>query len=244
MPNRFAWVRADYIAVRREIAAPLAAVSMVTTAGLALEWLGLIRSFYASPLILATAAVSIRYGVRAGILTAVIMALVWDFVFTAPRWALAIPSRDEMVAYLSMLAAAFVGSLARRPVPRTEAPATPERRFPFQSARLKNGFDGDVQSHAAWWDVQETGHWSHDCYIGAEYGRIFLAESKHLSIRPMLGWIVRDMIARGRFTGVEAGFVNAIAAKALDEPAPQEILRINGPLHIARQDDTKDLYIE
>jgi hypothetical protein len=32
---------------------------------------------------------------------------------------------------------------------------------------------------------------------------------------PLLGWIVRDMIERGRFGGVEVGFMAAISSAAI-----------------------------
>lgn len=61
-----------------------------------------------------------------------------------------------------------------------------------------------------YWDVISTGDWAEDCRVGEEYARIWFEASTSM---PPLAWILRDMVAAGRWTGVEVGFIQAALAQ-------------------------------
>jgi hypothetical protein len=62
-----------------------------------------------------------------------------------------------------------------------------------------------------YWDVLPSGSWKEDVQIGSEYARIYLHWACK-GLGPLPCWVVRDMIAAGSYTGVEAGFIQGITA--------------------------------
>jgi hypothetical protein len=66
----------------------------------------------------------------------------------------------------------------------------------------------------------QSGDYAADCSQGERNGAEFLRVMQFGRQCFMLGWKVREMIERGRFTGVEAGFFHSISAALLNELPP------------------------
>lgn len=62
------------------------------------------------------------------------------------------------------------------------------------------------------WSVERTGDYAMDYERGVEMARQALPAMRHGVGRNLLSWIVKDMIEKGEFTGVEVGFLGAISA--------------------------------
>ena len=62
-----------------------------------------------------------------------------------------------------------------------------------------------------YWPLPETGNWSADCAAGRAAGADLLRVMFFQDASPMLGFVVRAMVEKGRFGGVEAGFCQVIA---------------------------------
>jgi hypothetical protein len=95
---------------------------------------------------------------------------------------------------LSMLVAAYVTGFAHAPR-RASVPVVPRGRF---------------------WSHQASGDYAADCAVGEEEADTFLRRLSWEQKLYALGWLVRDMIANGRFTGVEAGFFHRISQACLN----------------------------
>ena len=61
------------------------------------------------------------------------------------------------------------------------------------------------------WTAAPNGEWAQDVKQGQALGAAYLAALND-GTAPPLGWVLRDMIRQGQYTGVEAGFAYAIAA--------------------------------
>lgn len=61
------------------------------------------------------------------------------------------------------------------------------------------------------WRVTPTGDWSADSDLGRTYGENYLRRTAAGRPAPELGWIVASMIAGGRFSGIESGFIAAVS---------------------------------
>jgi hypothetical protein len=72
-----------------------------------------------------------------------------------------------------------------------------------------------------WWSVTAAGDYAADCNTGVQLAEEFLRHlnrNRELCRTSELGWIVRDMIAKGRFTGLEVGFFSRISRACPDHP--------------------------
>lgn len=183
---------------------PVGIVAMFATVGLALEQFGIVKAFYASPFVLAVVVSTSRSGRRGGYLASVLSTAVFNLVFVRPVTAFTIPTPEELLAYLSMLGAAYVvGGIMHTPAPPADVDSY-SGTLPF--VRDNNN---DTESHRSFWDVAQSGDWLDDCTVGHQYARIYMARRQRYGA-PILSWIVRDMIRAGRYTGIEAGFISAI----------------------------------
>jgi hypothetical protein len=97
---------------------------------------------------------------------------------------------------ISMLVAAYITGLAHTPL-RTSVPVARTHGF---------------------WSHQASGDYGADCTSGEREADAFLLRLRTARKFFMLGWMVRDMIARGTYTGLEAGFFHRIS-KACNENA-------------------------
>ena len=185
---------------------PAALVMACTGVGIVTEKIGLVKSFYASPFVLVVAMASLRSGRRGGLLAAFMSMIIFNFVFVHPSWEFTIPTNEELLAYISMfLAAYYIGGFQ---VPQTtNTLARFAGSLPFVRNRKRDETD---EAPRCFWDVTASGRWVADCEVGHEYARIYIERRKRFGA-PLLGWIVRDMIAAGQYSGVEAGFMGGIA---------------------------------
>lgn len=184
---------------------PIAMVLACTGIGLCLEKFQIVRGYYASPYVMIVAWSALRAGRMGGLLAAALSGLIWNVVFVTPsgiHW----PTNEELLAYLSMVGAAWIVGGYR--------PHSGERvvlRYAGSLPFVRSARANDDQKERCFWDVLPTGSWSFDTSVGEEYARIYLERCKTYGA-PALGWVVRDMIRSGSYTGIEAGFVGGLAA--------------------------------
>ncbi len=202
------------------VAWPIWAVAILTIGSLVAVRLGIIPWPYVSTYVAAVAIVSNRVCVRAGVMTAVLSAPVYNFLFTGgPHVGFTSPDPGEITAYIAMIVVALVIA------PRTQSSSDGSRRqndagtdLPFTRRDRGNGQSDSLHgSGVCFWDVQPSGVWTADCEVGAEYARIFMERVKAGEPRPLLSWIAYDMVRRGpgNFSGVEAGFMQGICHLSL-----------------------------
>ena len=194
--------------------APLLAVAGLHALGEIVNHAGWVQGWYFSPYVAAVAVLSNRVCVRAGLIAALISIPSYNWFWMAGRHAWDWPISNELMAYLSMIVVAFLVA-PRKPKPPdsrriydagTDLPFTNKTRSDGRSERSLHG------SGVYYWDVQPSGNWAEDCQVGGEYARIFLNRVRASEPGPILGWIIRDMIQKGQYSGVECGFAQGIAS--------------------------------
>lgn len=202
---RYAYVRVDTASA---IIVPFMAMAVAIAAGQTILALGLVKSIYASPFVALCALVSNRVCLRSGLITAFLAMIGHEFFFSAPYWSLDWPSPEQGLSYVANFLAAF--AVARRYPETPERPITPpaDQILPF------------VDSHKppndkSFWLVQGGGDWFEDTDVGREYARLYMNQRVEKKAAPTLAWVVRDMLHSGRWTGVEAGFLDAVEAAAI-----------------------------
>jgi len=72
-----------------------------------------------------------------------------------------------------------------------------------------------VGASADLWATSETGNWSADNRAGASYAVALLDYMRERGAPNMLGSVVRAMIDKGHYGGVEVGFLHAVATAAI-----------------------------
>lgn len=218
--RRYEYVRVDLLSV---VVYPVLTIALFVIAGKVLLALGLVKSVYASPFVVISALMANRVCLRAGLVAATLSVLVHEFFFSAPYHELNLPTAEQAFAYLSNFVVAW--AVARKiPIDPYRRPAPSLQSLPFTCS-------DDTRIDRRFWVVDSTDDWPDDCHLGSEYGRIYL---DHLSAgyAPPLGWIIRDMIKAGRYTGVEAGFSAALGHAAAGGAGPSW-----RPLSIPTDDD-------
>lgn len=198
---------------------PLAVVTMITIANLAMAWAGLVEYGYFSPYVAASAGVSARLCIRSGMLTALLSIFTWNFLIVPPVLALSVPSVAEAVAWMAAIAAVALCAPRIKP----GAPAKPVDRkapLPFVRSKTQNG-KGPSQDASCWAPLR-TGNWQSDDHYGRQIGRLWIDKRQSGEPgAPPLSFIVHDMIGEGEWSGVEAGFAHAIErAAAAGEELP------------------------
>jgi hypothetical protein len=94
----------------------------------------------------------------------------------------------------------------------------PKHRTKASTAKPELSF-ADFATERDWWSVTATGGYADDCNKGVRQAEEFLRHfNRDHGERSELGWIVRDMIAKGRFTGLEVGFFSRISDALPDHP--------------------------
>jgi len=71
------------------------------------------------------------------------------------------------------------------------------------------------------WNAAATGNYERDCAEGERLASEYVLRMQMQPRPAMLGWIARDMIAKGRFSGVEVGFFQGISAHISARSAPR-----------------------
>jgi hypothetical protein len=121
-----------------------------------------------------------------------------------------------LATYLTcILAAAHITGLGHTPH-RASVPVVPASRF---------------------WNHHASGDYGADCSAGEEEAEAFLRRLSWEQKLYALGWLVRDMIARGRFTGIEAGFFHRISEACLNssEFSAVKLIAQNNPKDVDLQ---------
>jgi len=66
------------------------------------------------------------------------------------------------------------------------------------------------------WAVEVVSdNYTQECERGEAFARLALDHMCETHAPPLLGWIVSDMIDKGRFSGVEIGFLRVFAVAAM-----------------------------
>lgn len=194
------------------VIAPTVVTATMTGVTVMMLWVGVVKDGYFSPYVAAIAVVAARVCVRAGLLAAILSILMWDFFVVPPVLTFALPSGSEVTAWLAAFAAGVLVAprLSKdddRPV-RDAGPSS--TGLPFVTRKpTRNGADHTRMTSC--WDVQRSGDYSADDHYGRELGRLWVDRVQAgVEGVPPLSFIVLDMLESGEFTGVEAGFANAI----------------------------------
>lgn len=213
MPMRL--VRRSYKYVRVDalssVMAPLAGTIALVAAGKLAIAASIVTAVYAAPFVVMAAFMSNRVCMRAGLLSALFGMMAHEFFFSAPYDQLNMPTAEQSIAYVSGFVVAWL--VARRTTLPAQKSASVGSaiQFPFAASE-------GAAHERKFWLVAPSDNWSEDCDLGAEYARIYLDRLRSQSLCPPLGWIVRDMIAGGTFTGIEAGFLGAVTTAAAHQP--------------------------
>lgn len=190
---------------------PAAVAGGVTLVTALLVWAGVLKHGYFSPYVAATAAVAAKLCVRAGLLAAVLSIVCWDFFVVPPVLVLSAPSASEITAWLAAIAAGLLVAprMGKEPPPSRPTGDT-AGGLPFVRRKpTPNGID--KHRTASCWDVQRTGDWGSDDHYGRELGRLWIDRRRSSAEgSPPLSFILSDMLDAGEFSGVEAGFANAV----------------------------------
>lgn len=205
------WVVADE--TWHMIAWPFATIGGLTGVSLIGYWTDILPSPYASTYVGAVGLVANRVCVRAGLIAATLAVLTYNGLFSQEvhfgfRW----PTSGEVTAYVTMFVLAVTLAPRAAKLPKAEPKSNPDTPLPFVNRTGKNGHDNGLHGNGAkYWDVCPSGNWVEDCAVGDEYARLFINSiRRHDDGRPLVSWIVRDMVVGGRFSGVEAGFIQRL----------------------------------
>jgi len=196
---------------------PVLVAGGLTAANLGMAQLKWIEYGYFSPYVAAVAIVSARVCIRAGLSAALMSILCWNLLVVPPFLEFTMPTMAEATAYAAAIVAA-IWTAPRRKIAIEDRSLGREGDLPFVKKR-SNGMNGG--SEACCWDVAPSGDWEDDDMVGAQYGRIMVHRvQSHAYGTPPLSMVLQDMIKKGEFTGVEAGFASAIerAVASGDEP--------------------------
>jgi hypothetical protein len=137
-----------------------------------------------------------------------------DLINSQPRS----PTKDELVALLAAYGMARAETPTSRETEEADAASNvvmevlpPAPDLPFVSDHPERHARGLHGTGRCFWDVKSSGVWCEDCELGAEYGRLYLEHLRRTGKPdPLMCWIVADMIAAGRWSGVECGFVQTV----------------------------------
>lgn len=202
---RYAYVKVDTVSA---ILIPFVAMGLAILAGQVIIAVGVVKSIYASPFVALCALVSNRVCLRSGLITAFLAMIGHEYFFSAPYMSLDWPSPEQGLAYVANFLVAF--AVARRYPEAPERPITPpsDQILPFVDTHKP-------PDSKSFWLVQGGGDWFEDTDVGREYARLYMDQRAEKKSAPTLTWVVRDMLRSGRWTGVEAGFLDSIEAAAI-----------------------------
>lgn len=159
--------------------------------------LGASRGF-APVMVAAVWLATIRDGLWPGVLSGVLMALAFDGIWIGRGQI----GSDPVATATALATFTFTVAVAQwalqRHVPLARRRSHQPVGLPFVRGR----------SH---WAVTETGDWVTDAHNGEVHAAALVAELRAGAGGETLAWAIRDMIARGRYSGIEAGFASALA---------------------------------
>ena len=65
------------------------------------------------------------------------------------------------------------------------------------------------------WEAKETGDWGEDNLLGRRMARQCIQTMREQEAPLLLGAVVREVVAKGRYGGIEIGFFQEIAEETL-----------------------------
>ncbi|WP_191060999.1 hypothetical protein [Geminicoccus harenae] len=87
--------------------------------------------------------------------------------------------------------------------------------LPFVADRTPEELRRDkTLSPRDFWSIKRTDDWALDFTLGMGLGDHYIEFMTKDPTSPLLGWIVKDMISKGHFGGVECGFLDRISRMA------------------------------
>ena len=187
----------------------IVAVAVVTAASLLARRLQISSSPFTAPFVFACAVLANKRGLCAGLTAAVASMGAFNFFLSSagPPYEFNVPTTFEAIAYVLMVAVSFL--VAKGEIAAEEPAATGDERGAVDLPFTANEHNEDGTLKRVFWDVRASGSWAEDCAVGSQYGRIYL-HALGLAKRPLLCWIVRDMMHAGTYSGVETGFLQAL----------------------------------
>lgn len=199
----YEFVRLDALSI---VLYPILGVTLLSAFGALLIKIGIIKGFHSSAFVALSALLANRVCVRAGLISAALSAVVHEFVFVPPTWELNWPTMEQSIAYAFGFAAAY--ACGRRMLAVTPPPSAPVA----QSGTLP--FERRTGNDRSFWSVDAGHDWTEDSRVGHAYGCMYVEQLRSSHFAPPLGWIIKDMVAKGRWTGVEAGFIGVLGMAA------------------------------
>src|SRR5262245_46826049 len=176
--------------------------SIVLTGGnilaLEAEWLS---GPLVAPLVAFVAVVARYVDLRTALYAAAISMLLYNFFVIPPHFSFQSLTVSEVVAATCMVV------LAKLLAPKADPALKPN---PCNSVCRATGLpfvrEAEGDTPRRFWVVEPTGDWVADSTLGECYGRLYL---EHLGEIPLC-YIMAEMIKKGQFSGVEAGFLAVV----------------------------------
>ena len=195
---------------------PIVLVTALTIGSCLIKALFAVKIPYLSPYVAGVLVIASRVCLRSGLLAAAMSIAAYCYFFSHTPFAWDWPTPPEWTAYVSMVVGVFLVAPRALPVP-PEDPVKDTDPLPFTS---KNGDNGRSLhgNGRRYWDVVPSGVWSDDCDVGTAYARVYADRTKRRRQSPLFCWIIRDMVIRSQWTGVEAGFVEEIMRQGVSRP--------------------------
>lgn len=198
-PSRKSHYLADY-------GVPSLAVAGLTAGGLAME-----ATTLACPYLALVAIVAHRICLQSAVLTILLAIPCNNYFFMESQWAWDHPIARELLLYGLMAVITFLVAPSRR-VARRIPDLGGDLPFTSRDTPPTDSLHGEG---VRYWDVRPSGVWAEDCAVGMEYARVYVSRFKCGERRPLLCWIIRDMIRGGQWSGVEAGFAQRVSCELL-----------------------------
>jgi hypothetical protein len=204
--RHYVWPKVDWQTI---IAYPVLFVTLLTAMGITLLHLKLISNLNLSLYVAVVAFISNRVCAKSGLIAAALSVLQYEWCFADGVWRLNTPLPEQAFTYVSMCGAVY---LVGRHTPPWQPPNVRDQTaepLPFTSISKS-----DQSETRSCWDVRASGLWGDDSKLGLGYGLIYVERLRSPAPAPLLGHIVKDMMRRGKFSGIEAGFLSMVSLAA------------------------------
>lgn len=191
----------------RMFVVPTTAIALTTLAVLSLNGFSIIGRPYLSPFVMAACWCSHNSGLRAGMIAGVLAFMAHQIDIRA---GFIFPTEAEFTAYGTMLTGIVLFAL-RGSASALDAIAKQKSLHLTEDAGPLPFVCKDI---GEFWNVHSSCVWADDDQVGLEYGRLYVDRLRRFHCAPLLAWIIADMVQKGRFTGLEAGFLHAVEEAA------------------------------
>lgn len=208
--KQYAWVRVDGLSA---VLYPIIMVGAFTALGDLAVSARILNGWYSSPYVVLCAVAANRICVRAGVWCAVLSILAHAYVFVGERWAWEWPPIEQALSYASMVAVPYIVGRKEKIITPRDGNESGDPAVGVQALPFTRDGEGDGESRHFWY-VDASGDWGDDSHLGSEYGRIYLEHVRRSRRGPLLAWIISDMVRKGKWSGVEVGFLSVIGRAA------------------------------